>query len=202
MRISKVYTKTGDSGTTGLVGGERVPKNHVRIEAYGTVDELNASVGLARCFNGSSDTPDQERVDEMLRMIQHDLFNLGADLATPKAHRWKGMVRTQDADVERLEGWIDELNGQLEPLKEFILPGGKPVSAFLHQARTQCRRAERCIIGLMSQEPEMEDDAMKYLNRLSDFFFVLGRVTEKNNDSEESWDRAKWNADGNEGSGE
>jgi len=199
MRISKVYTKTGDSGTTGLVGGERVPKNHVRIEAYGTVDELNASVGLARCFNDESAGPEHQHVGEMLRLIQHDLFNLGADLATPKAHRWKGMVRTQDADVERLERWIDELNDQLEPLKEFILPGGRPVSAFLHQARTQCRRAERCIIGLMEEEPDMEDDAMKYLNRLSDFFFVLGRFTEKNNDSEESWDRAKWGSDKSKG---
>jgi cob(I)alamin adenosyltransferase len=191
MRISKVYTKTGDKGITGLVGGERVPKNHVRIEAYGDVDELNASIGIVRCFNRDSADSERDRVESMLQRIQQDLFNLGADLATPPDKRWPDMVRTQDVDVTRLENWIDELNGALPPLKEFILPGGRPVSAFLHQARTQCRRSERRVISLMETEPEMELNAMQYLNRLSDFLFVLGRYTERNQADEELWDRSR-----------
>ena len=111
----------------------------------------------------------------MLHHIQQDLFNLGADLATPSDKRWPNMVRTQDDDVKRLETWIDDLNLSLPPLKECILPGGRRVSAFLHQARTQCRRAERRVLSLMETEPEMEFDAVKYLNRLSDFLFVLAR---------------------------
>jgi cob(I)alamin adenosyltransferase len=177
MRITKVYTRTGDKGTTGLVGGERVPKNHARIEAYGTVDELNAVVGLARTWNARSGAaPDAvRRIDEMLHRVQNDLFNLGADLATPAAARWEGMYRVGGDDVAQLEGWIDALNEDLPPLKEFILPGGGPVGAFLHQARTTCRRAERVVIDLMELEVEVGDGPMRYLNRLSDFLFVLGR---------------------------
>jgi cob(I)alamin adenosyltransferase len=189
MRISKVYTKTGDKGTTGLVGGERVKKNHVRIESYGDVDELNSSLGLVRCFNRESTDSERDRIESMLHRIQQDLFNMGADLATPPDKRWPNMTRTQDSDVERLEQWIDELNADLPPLKEFILPGGRRVSAFLHQARTQCRRSERRVLSLMEAEPEVEVDAMKYLNRLSDFLFVLGRFTERDQGNEELWDR-------------
>jgi cob(I)alamin adenosyltransferase len=189
MRISKVYTKTGDKGSTGLVGGERVRKNHVRIEAYGDVDELNSSLGLVRCFNRDAMDTEKVRIESMLHHIQQDLFNLGADLATPSDKRWPNMVRTQDDDVKRLETWIDDLNLSLPPLKEFILPGGRRVSAFLHQARTQCRRAERRVLSLMETEPEMEFDAMKYLNRLSDFLFVLARFTEREQGSEEMWDK-------------
>lgn len=187
MRISKVYTKTGDSGNTGLVGGERVKKNHVRIESYGDVDEMNSSLGIARCFLQDSEDPEKERLDGMLHSIQNDLFNLGADLATPPAARWPGMVRTTDEDILRLEGWIDELNDSLPPLREFILPGGRAASAFLHQARTQCRRCERRVISLMDAEPELGDGAMKYLNRLSDFLFVIGRYTERDQQNEEFW---------------
>ena len=187
MRISKVYTKTGDGGSTGLVGGERVKKNHVRIEAYGSVDEMNSSLGIARCFLREGEDPEKERLDGMLHQIQNDLFNLGADLATPPAKRWAGMVRTSDEDIARLETWIDELNDALPPLREFILPGGRAGSAFLHQARTQCRRCERRVISLLDEEPEMEDDAMRYLNRLSDYLFVLGRYTERDQHNEQLW---------------
>ena len=187
MRITKVYTRSGDQGMTGLVGGERVKKSHVRIESYGDVDEMNSSVGLVRCFLRESADPERERIDSMLKKVQNDLFNLGADLATPPDRRWEGMVRTDEGDVTLLENWMDELNAELPPLTEFILPGGAPVSAFLHQARTQCRRCERRVIVLMDEEPSIEDNAMKYLNRLSDFFFVLGRYTERVRDAEELW---------------
>lgn len=192
MRITKVYTRTGDKGQTGLVGGDRVPKNHPRIQAYGTVDELNAIIGLTRTFNTRSGMAEEVvgRIDRMLHRIQNDLFNLGADLATPAEHRWPGMVRTTDADVARLEGWIDELNEDLGPLREFILPGGGPVGAFFHQARTVCRRAEREVITLMDGDPAVDDGAMRYLNRLSDYLFVGGRWAARAlGEPEILWDR-------------
>ena len=148
---------------------------------------MNSSVGLVRCFLRESADPERDRIDSMLKKVQNDLFNLGADLATPADRRWEGMVRTDEGDVTLLETWMDELNAELPPLTEFILPGGAPVSAFLHQARTQCRRCERRVIVLMDEEPSIEDNAMKYLNRLSDFFFVLGRYTERVRDAEELW---------------
>ena len=183
MRITKVYTRTGDRGLTRLVGGQQVPKDHLRISTYGTVDELNAVVGLVRTFNARSeaDSGPRERLDAMLHQIQNDLFNLGADLATLPADRWEGMVLVQARDIERLEQWIDQLNDDLPPLKEFILPGGGPVGAFFHQARTVCRRAERELVGLLRAEedgPQSDDDselALRYLNRLSDWLFVGGR---------------------------
>jgi cob(I)alamin adenosyltransferase len=179
MRITKVYTRTGDRGQTRLVGGAQVSKNDARIEAYGTVDELNAVVGLIRTFappaeSGAAATV-HDRLDPMLHAIQNDLFNVGTDLATPAAARWEGMVRVADTDVAKLEEWMDALNEELPPLKEFILPGGGPVGAFFHQARTVCRRAERRTITLIDQEDDVGSGAMRYLNRLSDFFFVAGR---------------------------
>lgn len=192
MRITKVYTRGGDAGLTSLVGGKRVRKDHIRIESYGTVDELNAVVGLARTFNGRSDADAAVvgRLDAMLKGIQNDLFNVGADLATPAASRWDGMHRVGDAEVGRLEGWIDELNEELPPLKEFILPGGGPVGAFFHQARTVCRRAERLTLQLMEAEEEVGSGVMRYLNRLSDYLFVAGRWAAKALGEEEYlWER-------------
>jgi cob(I)alamin adenosyltransferase len=194
MRITKVYTRGGDKGQTSLVGGKRVAKNHVRIQAYGTVDELNAILGLARTFNGQTDVAEDARlrIDQMLHRIQNDLFNVGSDLATPVDARWKGMVRVDDDDVTRLEGWIDELNEDLGPLVEFILPGGGPVGAFLHQARTVCRRAERELIDLLEVDPEAGASAMRYINRLSDHLFVLGRWAAKSlGEPEYLWERPK-----------
>ncbi len=177
MRITKVYTRTGDKGLTQLVGGRRVSKNHVRIESYGTVDELNAIVGLARTFNKQSEADPAlvARLDVMLHRIQNDLFNVGADLATPPDSRWEGMYRVGDEDVARIEGWIDELNEDLGPLKDFILPGGGPVGAFFHQARTVCRRGERVVLALLEEEEETGAGVLRYLNRLSDYLFVAGR---------------------------
>ncbi|MCB9758671.1 MAG: cob(I)yrinic acid a,c-diamide adenosyltransferase [Alphaproteobacteria bacterium] len=192
MRITKVYTRGGDSGNTSLVGGARVRKDHPRIEAYGTVDELNAIVGLVRTFNARSDAdPDRiAELDRMLHTIQNDLFNLGSDLATPADKRWEGMYRVGDDDVARLEGWIDHLNAELGPLKEFILPGGGPVGAFFHQARTVCRRAERDTIRLMEQSEDVGLGPMRYLNRLSDYLFVAGRWAAKSlGEPEYLWER-------------
>ena len=180
MRITRVYTKTGDRGTTRLVGGVEVRKDDARIEAYGTVDELNAVLGIVRTFLGDEATrlPDAVSViDDMLAVIQNDLFNVGADLATRPSDRWPGMFRVEEPDVLKLEGWIDQLNDALPPLQEFILPGGGRVGAFLHQARTVARRAERRVVSLLAVEPEAGEGVLRYLNRLSDLLFVLGRHT-------------------------
>ncbi len=192
MRITRVYTKTGDKGQTGLVGGQRVPKDHVRIATYGTTDELNAILGIVRWHNRTSgaDPSAVRRIDEMLHRVQNDLFNVGSDLATRPEDHWPGMIRVAEADVERLEGWIDSLNEDVGPLKEFILPGGGPVGSFLHQARTVCRRAEREVVALLREEPNTDAMPMKYLNRLSDYLFVLGRWAAKQlGEPETLWDR-------------
>jgi len=192
MRITKVYTKVGDKGSTHLVGGRQVSKGEPRIEAYGTVDELNAIAGLARTFNSRSEAGDDvvTRIDSMLKVVQNKLFCLGADLATLPEDRWEGMERVTEEDIRQLEQWIDEMNDQLPALKEFILPGGGPVGAFLHQARTVCRRAERILVRLGADEPEAIDTALPFLNRLSDFFFVLGRWAAKGlNETEYLWER-------------
>ncbi len=195
MRITKVYTRTGDRGQTRLVGGTATRKDAPRIEAYGTVDELNAVVGLVRTWNQRSvsegATPDAiRRLDNELKAIQNDLFNVGADLATPAASRWEGMHRVGIKEVERLEAWIDGLNEDLPPLKEFILPGGGPVGAFFHQARTVCRRAERRVLTMMDHENDVGDGVLKYLNRLSDYLFVAGRWAAKAlGEAEFQWER-------------
>lgn len=192
MRITKVYTKTGDGGLTRLVGGQQVSKGHLRIESYGTTDELNAIIGLVRTFNTRSgaDPAAVERLEMMLRRIQNDLFNLGSDLATLVADRWENMPRVGDEDIERLEGWIDEMNADVGPLTEFILPGGGPVGAFFHQARTVCRRAERVLVRLMDEDPEIGTHTMRYLNRLSDWLFVAGRwAAQQLGEPEYLWDR-------------
>jgi len=142
IRITKVYTRTGDKGDTALVGGKRVPKDDPRIESYGTIDELNAVLGIVRAFNDARpDSPIAVRLDAILRQIQNELFDLGSELATPPESEWEGMIRVGDAQVTVLERTIDECQADLEPLKSFILPGGGVLAAFLHQARTVCRRA-------------------------------------------------------------
>ncbi|MCC6849918.1 MAG: cob(I)yrinic acid a,c-diamide adenosyltransferase [Deltaproteobacteria bacterium] len=175
MRITKVYTRTGDKGETALVGGRRVPKDDPRIESYGTIDELNAVLGIVRACNDAA-TPftATKRLDQILRQIQNELFDLGSELATPPEAAWEGMIRIGPAQIEVLERTIDECQAELAPLKSFILPGGGTIAAFLHQARTVCRRAERDILRLMKREP-VGEAALGYVNRLSDLLFVLAR---------------------------
>ncbi|MGR3492079.1 MAG: cob(I)yrinic acid a,c-diamide adenosyltransferase [Shimia sp.] len=177
--LSKIYTKTGDAGETALGNGARVAKHSLRVNAYGTVDEVNATVGLARLqANGEIDT--------QLAAIQNDLFDLGADLCRPDMARDAEAeytpLRMTPAQVERLEAQIDAMNNALEPLRSFILPGGSPLAANLHLCRTVARRAERLTVELATVE-EINTSAVKYLNRLSDWFFVASRIA--NNDGKD-----------------
>jgi cob(I)alamin adenosyltransferase len=190
IRITKVYTRTGDQGSTALVGGARVPKDTARIESYGTIDELNAAVGLARVFNAEAPpSPVRERLDEMLKRLQHELFDLGSELATPPDAAYEGMFRVGAAEVEALERLMDDLQQDLEPLNSFVLPGGGKVSAFLHQCRTVCRRAERDILRL-SREEDIGEWVLPYVNRLSDLFFVLSRwIARHSGEAEYLWER-------------
>jgi cob(I)alamin adenosyltransferase len=171
----KIYTKTGDAGTTGLFGGGRVPKDDARVDAYGDVDELNAVLGAARA------TGPMPRVDEVLVAVQRDLFAIGALLATPdveKMHAHLTKARIDDARIEELERAIDACDNELEPLKAFIIPGGTPKAAALHVARTVCRRAERKVVHLQ-HSVELPKLTVVYLNRLSDLLFSLARVANK-----------------------
>ncbi len=191
MRISKVYTKTGDAGKTRLAGGQEVWKDSLRVEAYGTVDELNSILGLARVFNAdlSDDVPTKSKLEEDLRWIQNKLFDLGGILATAPEETFKNMPTVTADHVTCLENLIDACQENLEPLKEFILPGGGKVSGFLHQARTVCRRAERLCVKL-SREEEVSGELVKYLNRLSDALFVLSRwVAKTQGEPEFLWER-------------
>ena len=176
IRITRVYTRRGDHGETDLVGGARVPKDHVRIDAYGTVDELNAALGVVRAFNDSARGNDAVRreLDAILRKLQSELFDLGAELATPPESFVQGMFRVGDAEVDALEAVMDRCQKDLAPLKSFILPGGGTTSALLHVARTVCRRAERDVLRLMRVET-VGTGPLRYLNRLSDLLFVLSR---------------------------
>lgn len=175
IRINKVYTRTGDQGETRLVGGRSVSKDDPRIESYGTIDELNSVLGIVRSCNGAAQpSAAGERLDRILRQIQNELFDLGSELATPPDAAWEGMIRIGPAQIEALERTIDECQADLQPLKSFILPGGGMISAFLHQARTVCRRAERDVLRLMKHEP-VGASALAYVNRLSDLLFVLAR---------------------------
>ena len=172
----KIYTRTGDSGETGLFGGVRVSKADPRVAAYGDVDELNATLGLARATLLERDP--ESALAPMLEHIQRDLFALGARLADP-AHQIAGRVTKAAvgaSDIARLEGWIDELEASLPALRRFILPGGSTAGAALHVARTTCRRAERAMVALLAGEPEaFEADLLVYINRLSDLLFVIAR---------------------------
>ena len=173
----KIYTKTGDNGDTGLFGGGRVPKSHPRVEAYGDVDELNASIGFARSIEM------MPRIDEVLVPIQRDLFAIGALLATPDRDRMRqhlAKARVDEERVSELERAIDEGDRELEPLKAFIIPGGTPKAAALHVARTVCRRAERRVVELKTtHEVDIPELAIIYLNRLSDLLFTLARVANR-----------------------
>lgn len=174
--LNKIYTKTGDDGTTALGTGDRLAKYHPRIESYGTVDETNAAVGVARLSTAGAD--ELAGLDAMLARIQNDLFDLGADLCTPETGEDLGYepLRVTEAQVKRLEAEIDELNGALEPLRSFVLPGGSAAAAALHVCRTVSRRAERRMVELAAMEGEgVSGPALRYINRLSDFFFVASR---------------------------
>ncbi len=177
MRITKVYTRTGDAGSTRLVGGGKVPKDDPRIEAYGTVDELNSVLGVVRSFLDTLPTDVASTLDEILASVQDDLFNVGTELATPADARWEGMYRVGSSETSRLEQRIDDLNETLPALEEFILPGGGRVGALLHQGRTVCRRAERCSLALLEVQPDVVDGPIPYLNRLSDLLFVAARFS-------------------------
>ena len=170
--LNKIYTRTGDDGTTALGTGERRPKHDVRVAAYGTVDEANACIGLARLHTGAD-----PELDAMLARVQNDLFDLGADLATPETDAPRHEpLRIVESQVERLEREIDALNAALRPLRSFVLPGGTPAAAALHLARTVCRRAERLMVQLAGTPGErVGAPALRYVNRLSDFLFVAGR---------------------------
>jgi cob(I)alamin adenosyltransferase len=173
VTLNKIYTKSGDKGTTALATGERVAKHALRIESYGTVDETNSVIGIVRLHTGK-----MPKLDAMLARIQNELFDLGADLATPEKDEkldWEPL-RILEAQVTRLEAEIDEMNAALEPLRSFVLPGGTPSAAYLHLARTVCRRAERQVTALMEGPHErVNEAALRYLNRLSDFLFVAAR---------------------------
>ncbi|QND16561.1 cob(I)yrinic acid a,c-diamide adenosyltransferase [Rhizobium leguminosarum bv. trifolii] len=173
VKLNKIYTKTGDDGTTGLVSGPRRLKDDLRVEAYGTIDEANSAIGMARLH-----TAGLPELDAMLMSIQNDLFDLGADLATPDTGEPPAYepLRIAETQVDRVEHDIDRLNAGLEPLKSFILPGGSPAAAHLHLARTVARRAERLMVALARTDGEIVGEpAMKYVNRLSDFLFVAAR---------------------------
>ena len=181
--LSKIYTRTGDGGETGLGDGTRVPKYAQRVAAYGTVDETNATVGLARLQSAGE-------VDTALARISNDLFDLGADLCTPDiendASAPSPRLRMIAAQVDRLETEIDAMNLRLTPLRSFILPGGTALAAQLHLCRTVCRRAERLVVELAASEP-VNPEAVKYLNRLSDWFFVAGRIANADGTEDVLW---------------
>jgi cob(I)alamin adenosyltransferase len=173
VKLNKIYTRTGDDGTTGLGSGERRKKYDLRIAAYGTLDEVNAALGIARLHTGT-DAP----LDAALARIQNDLFDLGADLCTPGKGRGPGGARltVTNKQVTWLESEIDRVNAELQPLRSFVLPGGSTAAAYLHLARTMCRRAERLIAELKDKADEsVTPEVLKYVNRLSDFLFVAAR---------------------------
>jgi cob(I)alamin adenosyltransferase len=177
----KIYTKTGDDGTTSLFSGGRVAKHHLRVDAYGTVDELNSHIGVIRAHNPSIPTQKE------LVTIQEHLFRLGADLATPMDAKADWLIRITSKEIDWLEYRIDQFTEHLEPLKNFILPGGSLVGANLHVARTVCRRAERLVVALAEVEA-INDSSLIYLNRLSDWFFTAARYENKQDEiPEDKW---------------
>lgn len=183
--LNKIYTRTGDDGTTGLATGERVQKWSLRVESYGAIDETNAAIGVARLHDGSD--PD---LDAMLGRIQNDLFDLGADLATPEREKPLGWtpLRIVESQVKRLESEIDAMNAAIPSLNSFILPGGSALAAHLHVARTTCRRAERLIAELSATAGEVVSaSALAYANRLSDFLFVAARRANNNGADDVLW---------------
>jgi cob(I)alamin adenosyltransferase len=185
VKLNRIYTRTGDDGTTGLVRGPRRPKYDLRVEAYGTVDEANAAIGMARLHTAS-----MPKIDMLLSRIQNDLFDVGSDLATPAADDPAAQypsLRVRPVQTETLERQIDHYNADLAPLTSFVLPGGAPLAAALHVARTVTRRAERITVELAAAEPDTNPEAVKYLNRLSDLLFVLSRVANANGARDVLW---------------
>jgi cob(I)alamin adenosyltransferase len=182
--LSKIYTRTGDDGTTALGSGRRVAKFDLRVECYGTLDETNATIGLARLHTRSDPA-----LDAMLARIQNDLFDLGAELCYPDESKdARGRLSVSDAQVERLESEIDALNRELQPLRSFVLPGGTPAASFLHLARTISRRAERLMVALAARPNEpVGGSALRYINRLSDFLFVAARYANDKGKSDVLW---------------
>lgn len=184
VTLSKIYTRTGDDGSTGLVGGARVKKSSRKVSAYGDVDELNSHLGVCVSLLSEKTTP---LLKDRIFTIQNELFDIGAELATPADAHWEGMPKTTEVHVGRLERWIDDLNESLPSLTSFILPGGTPLSAHLHVARTVCRRAERSILALHEEEP-VSAAILHYINRLSDLLFVMSRaVVQKAGEPEYLW---------------
>lgn len=186
VRLNKIYTRTGDDGTTALAAGGRRMKFDLRVDAYGTVDEANACIGMARLHTASP----HPGLDAMLSRIQNDMFDLGADLATPDTGEDLGYepLRIVAHQVERIEKDIDALNAELAPLKSFVLPGGSPAAAALHLARTTARRAERLIVELAEKPGEhVNPEAIRYMNRVSDFLFVAARVVNGNGSDDVLW---------------
>ena len=184
VKLNKIYTRTGDDGTTGLVDGSRLSKSALRVQAYGDVDETNAIIGLVRLHLKS------RMLDSMMARIQNDLFDLGADLATPLPAEGEEdseyALRMVAAQSTRLEQELDKLNADLEPLNSFVLPGGSPPAAYLHQARTVCRRAERLCVAMLD-EASVNPHALTYLNRLSDFLFVAARWCNDQGKTDVKW---------------
>ena len=182
--LSKIYTRTGDDGTTALGSGRRVAKFDLRVECYGALDEANAAIGLARLHTRSD-----QLLDAMLARIQNDLFDLGAELCYPDESKdARGRLSVSDAQVERLEGEIDALNRELQPLRSFVLPGGTQAASFLHLARTISRRVERLMVALAARPNEpVGGSALRYINRLSDFLFVAARYANDKGQSDVLW---------------
>ncbi|AMY67663.1 cob(I)yrinic acid a,c-diamide adenosyltransferase [Frigidibacter mobilis] len=181
--LNRIYTRTGDAGDTALGNGARVAKHSMRVTAYGTVDEANSTLGLARLHADGE-------LDRLLALIQNDLFDLGADLCRPEMERDAEaphpVLRMAPAQVDRLEREIDAMNARLQPLRSFILPGGSPLAAHLHLCRTVTRRAERCVVELATME-SVNEAAVKYLNRLSDWFFVAARIANDEGRADVLW---------------
>ena len=184
VRLNKIYTRTGDAGDTGLGSGERRAKYDARVAAYGEVDELNSVIGLARLH--TRDHIDLARIETILARVQNDLFDLGADLCVPPTEGESGGLRMTPAQTTALEGAIDDLNAELAPLTSFVLPGGSPAAAALHQARTVCRRAERAIVWLAGKE-SVGAPVIAYVNRLSDYLFVAARYANDRGASDVLW---------------
>ncbi len=184
VKLNKIYTRTGDDGTTGLGSGDRVHKSDLRISAYGTVDETNAAIGIARLHSSA-------QLDAMLARVQHDLFDLGADLCIPDDGNISAL-RITPAQVKRLEDEIDLMNADLEPLRSFVLPGGHPSAAYLHLARTIARRAERIIAEMvLHNNRAISANALEYINRLSDFLFVASRHANMSHGGDVMWEPGK-----------
>jgi cob(I)alamin adenosyltransferase len=192
VKLNKIYTRTGDDGTTGLVRGPRRSKADLRVECFGTVDEANSFIGMARLHTGS-----MPKLDRLLARVQNDLFDLGSDLATPGADPAGAppSLRITAAQAEWIEQQIDQYNEGLKPLTSFVLPGGTPLAVALHLARTVTRRAERLVVELIAAEPDVNNAVLVYLNRLSDLMFVMARVANANGDSDVLWTPGKFGHD-------